>query len=54
MRELLVNEKGWFMVSGNSKNMPQNVRDALAEALGGTEFVQELVNSGRYQEETWA
>lgn len=54
LRRLLVDRGGYFLVSGSSKNMPQAVREALAEALGDEEIVQSMVKAGRYQEETWA
>lgn len=53
LRQLLLNQGGWFMLSGNAKNMPQSVREALGEALGDAELVQSMIKSGRYQEETW-
>lgn len=54
LRQMLVSQPGLFLVSGNSKNMPLAVREALAEALGDAQHVDQLIKSGRYQEETWA
>lgn len=53
MRALLVAQPGLFLVSGNSKGMPLAVREALADALGGEHYVEALIKTGRYQEETW-
>lgn len=53
LRQMLISQPGLFLVSGNSKNMPLAVREALAEALDDQQFVDELIRTGRYQEETW-
>lgn len=53
LNDLLVNKKGWFMLSGNSKNMPKAVKEALIEVLNDQEYVENMLKSGRYQEETW-
>lgn len=53
LRRLIVDQGGYFLVSGSSKNMPQAVREALIESLGDKNYVEEMINSGRYQEETW-
>lgn len=42
------------MVAGNSKNMPSSVKEALQIALGVEDtYIEEMIKSGRYQEETW-
>lgn len=42
------------MVAGSSKNMPNSVKEALQTALGvEPAYIEEMVKSGRYQEETW-
>lgn len=42
------------MVAGNSKNMPNSVKEALQTALDVEEaYIDEMIKSGRYQEETW-
>lgn len=54
LKTLLIQKGGYFYVSGTSKNMPTAVKEALEEALGDKEYVNEMIKSGRYQEETWA
>lgn len=54
LKRLLLDQGGYFMVSGNAKNMPQSVREALGEALGDPQLVPSMIKSGRYQEETWS
>lgn len=42
------------MVAGNSKNMPISVKEALQAALGVEQsYIDEMIRTGRYQEETW-
>lgn len=53
LREILVNQNGLFLLAGNSKNMPKSVKEALGEALNDPDYVQTMIDSGRYQEETW-
>lgn len=54
LREQLVEKNGLFLVAGNSKNMPTDVKEALSYALKDNDYVQMMIKSGRYQEETWA
>ncbi|XP_065078561.1 NADPH-dependent diflavin oxidoreductase 1 [Ochlerotatus camptorhynchus] len=54
LKKLLMEQNGFFLLSGSSKNMPDAVRDALGEAIGNSLYVDEMVQSERYQEETWA
>ncbi|XP_055587326.1 NADPH-dependent diflavin oxidoreductase 1 [Uranotaenia lowii] len=54
LRKLLMELNGVFLVSGSSKNMPEAVREALGEAIGSSLYVDEMIKSDRYQEETWA
>lgn len=54
LREQLVERKGLFLVAGSSKNMPADVKEALSHALKDNDYVQAMIKSGRYQEETWA
>lgn len=43
------------MVAGSSKNMPNAVKEALQVALEVDEsYIEVMVKSGRYQEETWS
>lgn len=53
LKDLLLNKGGWFLLSGNSKQMPQAVKEALIEALEDEKYVEHMLKSGRYQEETW-
>lgn len=54
LKKLLMEQNGFFLLSGSSKNMPEAVREALGEAIGNSLYVDEMVQSERYQEETWA
>jgi sulfite reductase alpha subunit-like flavoprotein len=54
LKNLLIQKGGFFYVSGSSKNMPTAVKEALEEALGDKDYVENMIKSGRYQEETWA
>lgn len=63
MWELLRDNKGYIYVAGNSKNMPQSVREAFVAIFAkNTGFnvdeaekcVALLERNGRYQTETWA
>lgn len=49
-----MNQDGFFLLAGNSKNMPTAVKEALGQALNDPDYVQTMIKSGRYQEETWA
>jgi sulfite reductase alpha subunit-like flavoprotein len=60
---LVLNEGAFFFVAGNSKQMPAEVRAALAACLspglGGEEaagitYVDAMEAAGRYQTETWS
>lgn len=43
------------MVAGSSKSMPNAVKEALQIALDVDEtYIEGLVKTGRYQEETWS
>lgn len=55
VREVILEQNGVFLVAGNSKNMPAAVKEAVVKALyGDSDYVEQLVKTGRYQEETWA
>lgn len=54
LREKIIHQNGLFLLAGNSKNMPTAVKEALSDALNEPDYVQEMISSGRYQEETWA
>ncbi|XP_055678223.1 NADPH-dependent diflavin oxidoreductase 1 [Lutzomyia longipalpis] len=53
LRTLLIEQDGYFLVAGSSKNMPQSVKEALNVVIG-EENVQKMLTTGRYQEETWS
>lgn len=60
---LIETENAYIFLSGNAKNMPDNVRDAFVEdvfckigglsKLDGKNMLQELENCDRMQVETW-
>lgn len=55
LRELIKSQNGWILVAGNSKNMPQSVRDAFTDVLDSdSNYIENMIKTGRYQEETWA
>ncbi|KAL7022266.1 hypothetical protein ACKWTF_012189 [Chironomus riparius] len=54
LKNLILQRGGYFYVSGNSKNMPKDVRESLEKALEDKDYVTSMVKSGRYQEETWS
>ena len=61
IRHLILDKSGNFFVAGNSKFMPNQVREALVDAcsldLGPEEaekYVEKMELTGRYQTETWA
>lgn len=54
LKRLLVQRGGYLYVSGSSKNMPTAVKEAVGEAIDDNEFVEEMVRSGKYFEETWS
>ncbi|KPJ21503.1 NADPH-dependent diflavin oxidoreductase 1 [Papilio machaon] len=58
----LIKDGGYIFISGNSKNMPDNVRDAFKDVfceIGGLnekeskDKLQMLERTGRLQMETW-
>jgi sulfite reductase alpha subunit-like flavoprotein len=55
LRQLIVERKAWVFVAGNAKQMPDQVTQALKDALGddSNEFDQ-LVKQSRLQLETWS
>ncbi|KAK3605906.1 hypothetical protein CHS0354_017812 [Potamilus streckersoni] len=61
--EALDSNGGWFLIAGNAKRMPDDVRDALKEVIikegGKTEveaelYIRQLDQAKRYQAETWS
>uniref|UniRef100_A0A182N6W8 NADPH-dependent diflavin oxidoreductase 1 n=1 Tax=Anopheles dirus TaxID=7168 RepID=A0A182N6W8_9DIPT len=54
LKKLLVENGGYVLLSGSSKNMPQAVKEALVEAIGDEQYIEEMIKANRYQEETWA
>lgn len=54
LREKIINQNGLFLLAGNAKNMPTAVKEALSKSLNDPDYVQAMISSGRYQEETWA
>lgn len=54
LRNELVALNGHFFVAGNSKNMPGAVKEAVVKVLGDADFVETMIKTGRYQQETWS
>ncbi|XP_055323259.1 NADPH-dependent diflavin oxidoreductase 1 [Sitodiplosis mosellana] len=54
LREKIIHQNGFFLLAGNAKNMPAAVKKAFSDALNDPDYVQTIISSGRYQEETWA
>jgi sulfite reductase alpha subunit-like flavoprotein len=54
LKNAIVQRGGYFYVSGSSKDMPTAVREALEEAIGDKSYVEQMLRTDRYQEETWA
>uniref|UniRef100_A0A182MRS2 NADPH-dependent diflavin oxidoreductase 1 n=1 Tax=Anopheles culicifacies TaxID=139723 RepID=A0A182MRS2_9DIPT len=54
LKKLLVENGGYVLVSGSSKSMPQAVKEALIEAIGDAQHIEDMIQANRYQEETWA
>lgn len=54
IKKALIVEKGIVLVAGNSKNMPQAVKEAFVEAIGDEDYIQHMIKTQRYQEETWS
>lgn len=54
LKNAIVQRGGYFYVSGSSKDMPMAVKEALEEAIDDKEFVERMLKSERYQEETWS
>lgn len=60
---MLVSQKGYIFVAGNSKNMPQTVREAFVNIVkernkisdvDAENFFSKLERLGQYQTETWS
>lgn len=54
LREQIINKNGLILLAGNSKNMPKAVKEAFSMALNEPDYLEAMIASGRYQEETWA
>ncbi|XP_046383966.1 NADPH-dependent diflavin oxidoreductase 1 [Ischnura elegans] len=58
LKKLLLDKKGMFMIAGNAKFMPTQVKEAMLEALeiqeNQEEFMNMLETQGRLQTETWS
>lgn len=54
LKKLIVQRGGYFYISGSSKDMPAAVKEALAEAIGDKDFVDQMLKNGKIQEETWS
>lgn len=54
IKKALVVEKGIVLVAGNAKNMPKAVKEAIIEVVGDEDYVEHMIKTKRYQEETWS
>ncbi|XP_071455129.1 NADPH-dependent diflavin oxidoreductase 1 isoform X2 [Hetaerina americana] len=58
LQNLMLERKGVFMVAGNAKSMPSQVKEAMLEALqikdDQEKFINMLEVQGRLQTETWS
>lgn len=55
LRELLFEQNAVFLLAGSSKDMPTAVKEAVVAALDGdSDYVEQMIATGRYQTETWA
>lgn len=54
LKNAIVQRGGYFYVSGSSKDMPMAVKEALEEAIDDKGYVERMLKSDRYQEETWS
>ncbi|XP_054735753.1 NADPH-dependent diflavin oxidoreductase 1 isoform X2 [Anastrepha obliqua] len=55
MSELILEKMASIMVAGSSNSMPKAVREAFIEVLDGDEeYLEHMLKSRRYQEETWS
>ena len=60
--DLIVKRGGWFLVAGNAKRMPDEVRETLRAVVSkhfgsedeGERYVARMEVEGRYQTETWS
>ena len=55
--DLILDKGASFLLAGNSKNMPGQVREALGSRLGREQaeaYVERMEREGRYQTETWS
>jgi cytochrome P450/NADPH-cytochrome P450 reductase len=61
LKNLLVDQNGYFFVCGSAKGMGSSVRNAIVDmanewkvdGASGSEFVDELMKRGHYVEDTW-
>ena len=54
MRQLLVEKRAWVFVAGNAKQMPDQVTQAVKDALDDSNEFDQLISQSRLQLETWS
>ncbi|CAD7002325.1 NADPH-dependent diflavin oxidoreductase 1 isoform X2 [Ceratitis capitata] len=55
LSELIMDKMAVILVAGSSNNMPKAVREAFIEVINGNEeYLEHMIKSRRYQEETWS
>lgn len=55
VKDYLIDKNGIVFVAGSSKNMPKAVREAFMTVMEvDSDFIEDMIKSKRYQEETWS
>ncbi|XP_055848623.1 NADPH-dependent diflavin oxidoreductase 1 [Episyrphus balteatus] len=54
IRDLILNKNAIILVAGSSNNMPKSVKEAFTEVLEDELFIEKMIKTNRYQEETWS
>ncbi|CAD7084779.1 unnamed protein product [Hermetia illucens] len=54
LKPLIFDEHATILVAGNSKDMPQSVKEAFTRVVGSADYIEKMIKEGRYQEETWS
>ena len=53
IKDWIVNKNATVLLSGNAKNMPTSVKEAIDAVLDGVTSVKELEKCRRFQQEVW-
>ncbi|XP_055908983.1 NADPH-dependent diflavin oxidoreductase 1 isoform X2 [Eupeodes corollae] len=54
LKDLILNKTAVVMVAGSSNNMPKSVKEAFTELLDDELYIEKMIKTNRYQEETWS